>query len=468
MGEKAFINGSLRTPTGELTEYRPSDPDQRRMLRDCFHVDEAEITNHNGKTIGSIAIYITDKAIQGELRSIIIHTLTNSFAITLLLILALSITLRRLIVDPLTQVAQGIAHCDKDGIPLAALPEQGPIEIRRLSHSVNRMISAIKSSRTALRQQRQQLKEQRDRFQLAVEGTRDGLWDWDLATDHVYHSPRFETMLGYEVGELPNDIRCWSELLHPDDKEQAMKNVEQHLQKRGDEIYESTFRMRTKSGEWRWITGRGKALFSTSGEPIRFVGFNSDVTERIEHQKALEYSAKHDELTGLPNRFLFGELIQNAMHRCQRSNRLLAILYIDLDGFKTVNDTHGHDAGDEVLRESARRMQETLRQEDVVARIGGDEFVIAIADLNQRQEVDGLVRRLLRRLGEPTLHRGRDHIVHSLKVSASIGITFYPQQNDIGADALLRQADQAMYTAKESGKNRYDIFNPAQHQRITA
>ncbi len=467
-GGGAFVSGALRGPEGELIEYLPNDPAQQRSLRECVHIDKADIFADDGSVIGDVTIYITDRAIQRELESIIVRTLANSVAITTLLVIFLTLSIRRLVADPLTHVTRSISRSDKDGIPLEAVPEQGPAEIRHLSRTMNRMIGSIKSSRSKLRQRRQQLKEERDRFRLAVEGTRDGLWDWDLQTDHVLHSARFETMLGYEEGELPDDIRCWSELIHPDDKGHALQKVEEYLNAKGEGIYESTFRMRTKTGEWRWITGRGKALFSADGKPIRFVGFNTDVTERIEHQRALEYSAKHDSLTGLPNRFLFSELIQSAMHRCRRNNKLLAILYIDLDEFKDINDNHGHDIGDAVLRTSASRMQEIVRQEDVVARIGGDEFVIAISDLANAQEIIGLVKRLLSRLSAPILHESQKHAPLKLRVSASIGISFYPQHHDIGSDALLRQADQAMYSAKESGKNRYDFFDADKHHRDTA
>jgi PAS domain S-box-containing protein len=140
-------------------------------------------------------------------------------------------------------------------------------------------IQCIAHDMTEVVETKEELRENEERFRLAVEGTRDGLWDWNLLTDEAYHSDQFERMLGYEPGELPNTSAAWSDLLHPDDQALFFDDVEAYLQ--GEtESYESTFRMRTKDGSWRWITGRGKALFDETGRATRFIGFNTDVTEQ--------------------------------------------------------------------------------------------------------------------------------------------------------------------------------------------
>lgn len=184
-----------------------------------------------------------------------------------------------------------------------------------------------------------------------------------------------------------------------------------------------------------------------------------DVTENILSRQALEHSAKHDSLTGLPNRYLFNELIKNVMHRCDRNNHLMALLYLDLDGFKEVNDNLGHEAGDQVLIDIAHPLKAALlRKEDIVARLGGDEFVIAIADLSAQQEIIPILERLLTDL-HLTIPCEKDGTTLQLEVTASIGVSFYPQSNPISFDELLRQADDAMYQAKNSGKNRYYFFD---------
>jgi diguanylate cyclase (GGDEF)-like protein/PAS domain S-box-containing protein len=329
------------------------------------------------------------------------------------------------------------------------------------------MLHTIKNSRKELQLQHQILENEKSRFQLAIDGTEDGLWDWDLRSNNLFKSDRFETMLGYEIGELPNTVEAWSDLLHPKDKDIAFKKVKEYFDSQGKSNYESTFRMKSKSGEWKWITGRGKALFDESGTPLRFIGFNTDVTERVNYEKKIEHSAKHDSLTDLPNRFLFNETILTVMARTKRHREYLAILYIDLDGFKEVNDTYGHKAGDHVLVIEAERMKKVFREEDIIARLGGDEFVIAVSDLKRQSDVISLLDRFLKTVEEVVPYRDEKG-EHQLSVSASIGVTFYPQDKDIGSDALLRQADQAMYDAKSLGKSQYQFFNLEENQLLAS
>ena len=207
-------------------------------------------------------------------------------------------------------------------------------------------------------------------------------------------------------------------------------------------------------------------LVSNEDQVIGILGMAHDITEsdRLIHQlsetkQALEHIAKHDSLTGLPNRYLFNELIQTVMHRCDRNNHLMALLFLDLDGFKAVNDSLGHEAGDQILINVAEPLKAALlRKEDLVARLGGDEFVIAIADLSNQQELIPILKRLLDDLHQ-TLPYEHDGTVTQLEVTASIGVALYPQPHPINYDELLRQADQAMYQAKNAGKNQYFFYD---------
>lgn len=187
-----------------------------------------------------------------------------------------------------------------------------------------------------------------------------------------------------------------------------------------------------------------------------FVGLFSDITQQKEHERQLRQIAHYDALTGLPNRVLLAERLTGAMEQAHRQQRRLALAYIDLDGFKDINDRHGHDTGDRLLVALAERMRQCLREGDTVARLGGDEFVAVLSDQDDRRNRT-LIERLLEALSEPVTLGNQ-----ALQVSGSIGITYYPQQGDIDADQLLRQADQAMYQAKLAGKNRYHVFDLAQ------
>jgi len=196
------------------------------------------------------------------------------------------------------------------------------------------------------------------------------------------------------------------------------------------------------------------AVTDEQGEIRHFVALCSDISAMKEHEKQLEHIAHYDVLTTLPNRVLLADRLHQAMLQEPRRGRLLAVVYLDLDGFKTVNDQLGHDAGDQLLVALADGMKQTLRESDTLARLGGDEFVAVLHDLSAVDDCIPMLERLLAAAAGPVSLGER-----KLQVSASLGVTFYPQAEDVDADQLLRQADQAMYQAKLAGKNRYHIFD---------
>lgn len=299
-----------------------------------------------------------------------------------------------------------------------------------------------------------QIRSNEERFQLAIEGTSDGLFDWNMTNNEMFHSKNFEKMLGYSGDELPQTLAAWSDIVHPDDKEPTYKSIEKYIQSKGKTPFLATFRMRTKSGDYKWIQGRGKILFDSHYNAIRFIGFNSDITEKKENELKLQHAAQHDYLTNLPNRTLLSDLMPQVLAGTKRHHTHAALLFIDLDGFKNINDTYGHGVGDLLLKEVALRIHTLIRDEDIVARLGGDEFAVLIADLDERDNITYLLSRLLKSISDP-------YFIHNneMFVTASIGISFYPQENEIDADTLLRQADQAMYDAKFHGKNQYHYFD---------
>ena len=190
-----------------------------------------------------------------------------------------------------------------------------------------------------------------------------------------------------------------------------------------------------------------------------YIGLAYEITALKEHQNHLEHIAHFDTLTQLPNRALLADRLQQAIARAGRTQSLVAVAYIDLDGFKEVNDRYGHDVGDRLLVQLASRMRDSLREGDTLSRLGGDEFVAVMPDLQSAADSVPILERLLFNAAQPVRCDDRD-----LHVSASIGVTYYPQTEEIDADQLLRQSDQAMYQAKQGGKNRYDVFD-AEHNR---
>jgi diguanylate cyclase (GGDEF)-like protein/PAS domain S-box-containing protein len=211
---------------------------------------------------------------------------------------------------------------------------------------------------------------------------------------------------------------------------------------------------RRSSGELVALLLNIGAVRAADGRVQHYVALFSNITTQKEYQRQLEHIAHYDMLTSLPNRVLLADRIQQALAQAKRRRQSLAVVYLDLDGFKAVNDTHGHEAGDRLLITVAGRMREKLREGDTIARLGGDEFVLVLLDLEDQAAVAPQIERLLEAVSEP-VRLGR----HDVRVSASIGVTFYPQRQDTDPDLLLRQADRAMYQAKLLGRNRYHIFD---------
>ncbi|MDI1310063.1 MAG: EAL domain-containing protein [Methylotenera sp.] len=202
------------------------------------------------------------------------------------------------------------------------------------------------------------------------------------------------------------------------------------------------------------------AVQNTAGQVQNYVALFTDITAMKEHQSQLEHIAHYDALTNLPNRVLLADRLSQAMVQCQRHQQSLAVAFLDLDGFKEVNDAHGHNVGDELLITLSQRMKEALREDDTLARIGGDEFVAVLPDLAKVEDCQPVLDRLLQVAADPVTVGEIE-----LKVTASIGVAIYPQDH-VDADHLLRHADQAMYVAKQAGKNRYHLFDTAQDDAV--
>jgi diguanylate cyclase (GGDEF)-like protein/PAS domain S-box-containing protein len=234
------------------------------------------------------------------------------------------------------------------------------------------------------------------------------------------------------------------------------------------DFYRSMWHKLKKHGHWQGVVWNRRKTGEIYAEKLsinavndeqrqvqRYVGIFYDITHQVDHEQHMEHLAYHDALTDLPNRVLFADRLQQAMAQVKRRGKQLAVVYLDLDCFKEINDKHGHDAGDKLLTSFSRRLQEMLREGDTAARLGGDEFVMILIDLTTDDDCIPLLQRLVKIASQPV--HFDDQILHT---SASLGVTFYPQAAHVDADQLMRQADQAMYQAKMAGKNRFHLFSP--------
>ena len=297
------------------------------------------------------------------------------------------------------------------------------------------------------------LRHSEERFRSLVRNSSDVILIVDAAGTVLFETPTVRRVLGYEP-----EARIGSstfEIAHPQDIP-WLNAMFGELAGASEAEASAEFRVRHADGTWRWIQAVGKNLLDDPA--VRGIVINyRDISERRSLEEQLRYQAFHDALSGLPNRALFMDRLEHALTRARRDDPALAVMFVDLDDFKSVNDSLGHGAGDEILVKVAERLRRTLRDSDTAARMGGDEFAVLIEDAREANSPGYVGERILRAL--------RDHFEvngQSVRLSGSVGIAIY-QGPENSAEELLRHADVAMYAAKQQGKDRLTVFEPELH-----
>lgn len=294
-----------------------------------------------------------------------------------------------------------------------------------------------------------------ERYALAIEATDDGLWDWDLSTDKVFYSSRWKSILGYnDPDAIGNSPKEWFDRLHPDDIEKFKFLMDTYLQGR-KKNFRAEYRIRHKTGYYLWALCRGRAVWDAAGKPLRFTGLQADITKAKKKEQQLFHDAFHDHLTGLANRALF----LDRLHQALLSRTSFAVLFMDMDQFKQINDTLGHKAGDELLIITARRLETCSRAGDTIARLGGDEFTFLLLNIDNINEVKKIADRIIKSMKAPFIIDEQN--VHG---AITIGITLGNPLHHQCAEDVMRDADLALYKAKKKRKGGYEIFNEKMHQ----
>lgn len=293
---------------------------------------------------------------------------------------------------------------------------------------------------------------------LAIRGANDGLWDWDLRADRLLVSTRFKAMVGFESSTSPTPQQ-WFEQIHPEDLATVRQAIENHLDGATPHV-EAEHRLLLAGGACRWMLLRGLAIRDAQDAPYRLAGSLTDITDRKSAEERLVREAFYDPLTGLANRTLLQNRLQLALDRARRhADFRFAVMFLDLDRFKVVNDGLGHAVGDQLIIEFARRLRQTVRPTDTVARLGGDEFIILLEEIGDEADAVRVADRLQESLKAPFVLAD-----HEVFTTASIGIApGSPRYQNI--QDLLRDADAAMYRAKAMGKSRHEIFDATLHEQ---
>ncbi|MEQ9328570.1 MAG: EAL domain-containing protein [Rhodospirillales bacterium] len=302
---------------------------------------------------------------------------------------------------------------------------------------------------------RRALEESEQRYALAVAGANDGIWDWNMRTGRIYFSDRWKQMLGYVDGDLNGDLDGWLDLVHKEDVDDVRNAIERHTLG-ATPHFSSEHRILHRDGSYRWVSARGLIVRDENNEPVRMAGSFTEITDRKTFENQLFHDAFHDTLTDLPNRALFTDRLNHAINRSRRkSAEPFAVLFLDFDRFKIINDTLGHQVGDRMLMEISARLTKCLRPSDSIARFGGDEFAVLIEDLHDKTEVIMVTERIIDSMRRPFLLEGHE-IVSSASIGIAIGDGDYTHTEDV-----LRDADIAMYEAKRAGKDQYVVFDSA-------
>jgi len=300
------------------------------------------------------------------------------------------------------------------------------------------------------------LRESEQRYALAFRAANEGIWDWNLKTNEIYFSTRWKKMLGYKNKDIGVDPNDWFKLVHPDDQKLIQSTLASHLKGLTDH-FECEYRIRYSNGSYLWVLSRGLAV-QEGGTPYRMAGSQSDITARKLSEQRLAHDAVHDALTGLPNRILFLDRLQNRMERTKRNpNELFAVMFLDLDRFKVVNDSMGHAVGDQLLVTIAKRLKLCVRPNDTISRLGGDEFAILLDVVSDVSDTHRVADRIKGRLKTTTMLGAVER-----SPTASIGIVIFNKEYN-AAEELLRDADSAMYHAKAMGGNQHQLFDSTMH-----
>jgi len=316
-----------------------------------------------------------------------------------------------------------------------------------------RMVGEVFVNAVERKRVEEALRQSEERYALAVRGANDGLWDWNTGSGTVYYSPRWKEIIGHEDAAIGSGEDEWFGRVHPDDIDQLRAAIVAHINGHTPHL-ENQHRIKTRNGLYRWVLVRGLAVLDSTQKPCRMVGSLSDIHEKKTAQERLLHGAFHDELTDLPNRALFMDRLEQALARSRRyQDYCFAAALLDLDRFKNINDSIGHNAGDQLLIAVARRLESCLRPGDTVSRTGGDEFLILMEDIGSEKGAREIADGLLTAFSEPFHQDG-----HEVFLSGSMGITL-SSGDYMNTQEILRDADTAMYQAKACGKARYEFFN---------
>lgn len=473
----SYNNNSLREIADSLLQYKEItevtvlDEDGRLIYRvgksqninkesyRLLHLTKS--VYKDGPRIGEFHVEVTTYYLAEEIKNDIISGFIQTIII-IFIIFIIILLLSRNITDSIDRINESVTAFS-EGDTESRISIKNRHEISALSSKINTMFDTIvegskklSENYLALQNKEEALRITEERFRYAVEGSNDAIWDWNLLTGEYYVSSRGAKIIGLTGNEII-DLSTWMSFIHPQDIPQFQYFLDGFMHQ-PDSYRQLEFRVTGSNGEIRWLFCRGKGILNQEKQPIRVSGFYTDITERIKAEEAINRLAYYDVLTGLPNRALLLNHLKKLFIDQKSSSHSGALLFMDLDDFKTINDTKGHAVGDQILVEVAKELNAGIKC-DIIARFGGDEFVILLTDCDA-SHAGRVSEEIIDLIKTPRIIND-----HEFTLSCSIGIAFFPEDGtDI--DNLLMKADSAMYQAKEQGKDQFKFFEQSMNDQM--
>jgi diguanylate cyclase (GGDEF)-like protein len=389
-------------------------------------------------------------------------------ALALLVIYFLAVRLQRVISQPISNVAEAARTIANDKTYELRVPQHANDEIGDLIMAFNHMLSEIQERDQSLLRHQDRLEKEvikrtaelartNDELALAAKISHLGYWEYEVDTRSFLFNDQYYSLHFTNARQVGGYRLSYDEFagrfVHPEDKQRIADHIQLELDSReADFVVETEIRMLCIEGDVRWMRLRFKSQLDEHGRKYKLTGVSQDITERKRSEETIWQQANFDPLTGLPNRRMFQDRLEHEIRKSHREHLPLALMFIDLDKFKEVNDTLGHDKGDILLVEAARRISTCVRESDTVARLGGDEFTVILSVLEDTNSIERIAQSIIDMLVAP-FQLGEE----TAFVSASLGITLYPNDAD-NLEMLMSNADQAMYASKSAGRNRFSYF----------
>ncbi|MBC8062150.1 MAG: EAL domain-containing protein [Clostridiaceae bacterium] len=390
-------------------------------------------------TVGALWILLSDKILTKVVNNLDAYERLSIYkgwayvVVTMILVCLLVVKRVTLFEKAIKEIYSNYEELNSSNEELIALEEELRIQYKELEAKSNAIMVSDQ------------------RYKLAVEGADGGIWEWDAVNNLYYFSEKWIKYLGYEKNDADKRIEYWESLLHPEEREAVITKVKNYILSKNGR-YENVYRMACRDGKYKWVLSKGQAIWDEEGKVIRMAGSHTDITKQKAIENELSFLAHYDLLTKLPNRLLFETKVNKLIARKGSTKTTFALVYMDIDNFKHVNDTLGHTSGDLLLKYISNILKYQVKAPDMIARLGGDEFAIIFQNVSDIRQVADKLQGLMKFLRRPWILDKQEFFV-----SYSIGISMYPEDGS-NLSLLLKNADIAMYFVKKNTKDDYLFY----------